>query len=184
MITRGAVSPSLVLGGKASSAMFSVRPSSSAASPMTSTLIASLKLEWWPVQLPMTPPMLSRWSSSPPLIVSGTSPTKPFRARRRPSTPIKMSPGFIFASRPVGNSSMLYVALSVIARTTTTSPDRGDEELAITATVLTRPSGEVAEPILSASITLIVVVIIVFSRRWPPGNLSLWLLALISMHLA
>ena len=38
---------------------------------------------------------------------AGTSPTNPFKARRRPSTPSNRSPGLIFASRPVGSSSML-----------------------------------------------------------------------------
>ena len=72
----GALSLKSSSKGRATSEMLRTRPVASQAMPMTSTLMASLKLEWWPVQRPMTPPMFSRCRRSPAKTSSGTSPTK------------------------------------------------------------------------------------------------------------
>src|SRR5256714_1614134 len=102
----------------------------------------------------MTPPMSRRCRRSPAPTHSGTSPTKPFSARRLPSAPTTTSPGLIFARRPEGNSSWLYVALSVSARTTTASPTRARRRSPTTANCLCNPSTDTTDPILSASTTL------------------------------
>jgi hypothetical protein len=91
----------------APSAMLRTRCASSTTKPTTSTSMASPSEEWWPVQQPITPPMLSRCRRSPPAAHSGTSPTNPLSARRLPNAPTSTSPGLILARRPDGSSNWL-----------------------------------------------------------------------------
>ncbi len=65
-----------------------------------------------------------------------------------------MSPGLIFASLPEGSSSWLYVALSVSACTTTTSPARARRRSPPTASVFCNASFDTTDPTLSASTTV------------------------------
>src|SRR5262249_22919546 len=86
-----------------------------------------------------------------------TLPTNPFRARRFPRTPAMISPGLILAILPVTSSSEPYVALSVSARTTTTSPAAGPSgsgHSVATTISCASPRFTVAEAILSTRTSL------------------------------